>query len=407
MVRSNKRSFKPIVLVSIASLAATTALVAVSGAAQAGVTSGSITFLATGAPQSWTTPVGVTSVHVDAFGAQGGGTYGGFGGWVQADLRVSDGQVLDIEVGSTPPASDIGQGGYNGGGSGTLPCCKGSDGGGATDIRPAGGDLSSRFVVAAGGGGGASGPTVGMGGSAGLLIGEGGADGTGYKGGTGATGDAPGTGGGAWASDGSIGSGGSAGAGAGSGGGGYFGGGGGGGDSYGGSAGGGGAGSSYAIPGATSAVFTQGVEQGDGRLVLSWGGAAGASFSTSPGLSTFLYTAGPQLWQVPLGQTMVAADVSGAGGQGVNPGLGQEVTSRVPATPGQMLAVMVGGKGSAGGTFRWRRGEHVLPRRSRAGAGRRRGFGDSCWWLAAQRPHDRRRWWRRLRKRFPSYRSGG
>ncbi|HET6509816.1 MAG TPA: glycine-rich protein [Baekduia sp.] len=130
------------------------------------------TFTATlhGSEQTYVVPLGTTLVHVDAAGASGGGESGGIGGRVVADLPVTPGQVLYVEVGKhghedgTTP-------GWNGGGVGTY-----TTGGGASDVRLASahGDvldptsLASRVVVA-GGGGGASfyaGPVFGGNGGA-------------------------------------------------------------------------------------------------------------------------------------------------------------------------------------------------------------------------------------------------
>ena len=116
------------------------------------------TFNFTGGMQSYTVPVGVTSLTITARGAQGanqtpGGT-GGLGGSVQGVLSVSAGQVLNIFVG--------GQNGYNGGALGGVngntvfsgpSTGNAGNGGGATDIRIGGVALANRVLVAGGGGG--------------------------------------------------------------------------------------------------------------------------------------------------------------------------------------------------------------------------------------------------------------
>jgi hypothetical protein len=98
----------------------------------------------TGGGQTWTVPSGVTSVQVDARGAAGGiGPLSGFGGRLVADVAVTPGQVLQVQVG--------GLGGYNGGAPGgrtSQPYP--NNGGGASDVRT-GTDLSTRIVVAGGG----------------------------------------------------------------------------------------------------------------------------------------------------------------------------------------------------------------------------------------------------------------
>ena len=113
----------------------------------------SVTFSTPGTAPAWTVPAGVTAVAVDVFGAQGGGTYGGPGGRVQATLAVSPGDVLNVSVGGQGTNSS---GGVNGGGTGQS---QGSGGGGASDIRRNGSTLGDRVVVAGGGGGAGEGAT--------------------------------------------------------------------------------------------------------------------------------------------------------------------------------------------------------------------------------------------------------
>ncbi len=111
------------------------------------------TFNFTGALQTFTVPTGITSLTIDAYGAQGGNNLsaGGLGGRAQGTLTVTPGQVINIYVG--------GQNGYNGGGApGTGGAYPGAFGGGASDIRVGGTALANRVIVAgAGGGGGSSG----------------------------------------------------------------------------------------------------------------------------------------------------------------------------------------------------------------------------------------------------------
>ena len=130
------------------------------------------TYTATGAEQSLVVPAGVTSLSVVAVGAPGAGSFedfsghtalGGRGGTASADLAVTPGTELFIEVGglSSNPGScyPLVQcvGGFNGGGSSHF----GGGGGGASDVRTvsnmAAGTLESRLLVAAGGGGGGEG----------------------------------------------------------------------------------------------------------------------------------------------------------------------------------------------------------------------------------------------------------
>jgi hypothetical protein len=110
---------------------------------------GSYTFDYTGSAQTFTVPAGVTSLTIDAYGAQGSNysyASGGQGGRVQGTLAVTPGDVLNIYVG--------GQSGFNGGGIGGYGAyTSGVSGGGATDIRIGGTSLSDRVIVAGGGGG--------------------------------------------------------------------------------------------------------------------------------------------------------------------------------------------------------------------------------------------------------------
>ena len=93
-------------------------------------TSGPETFPYTGSAQSWTVPSGVTSVQVDARGAQGGGAYGGLGSRVVAVLAVTPGELLKVYVGGQPGGNNAT--GFNGGASGG----EFADGGGdASDVR--------------------------------------------------------------------------------------------------------------------------------------------------------------------------------------------------------------------------------------------------------------------------------
>ena len=144
----------------------------------------------TGGVQTFTVPTGVTSISVDAYGANGtsisdqylgtgrltnsGKEYSanqgieGRGGRVQSVLTVAPGDILNIYVGGTNTWSgsrfDRPHTGWNGGGSGSGVSGLGFDpnsgggggraGGGATDIRIGGNLLTDRVIVAGGGGGG-------------------------------------------------------------------------------------------------------------------------------------------------------------------------------------------------------------------------------------------------------------
>ena len=99
--------------------------------------SGDTTFSYTGAQQTFTVPSGVSTITIQAYGAQGtdGRSPGGLGGDVVGDLTISAGNTLYVYVG--------GRAGFNGGASGHTG---GGSGGGAS-----GGRNSN-----AGGGGGSS-----------------------------------------------------------------------------------------------------------------------------------------------------------------------------------------------------------------------------------------------------------
>lgn len=245
------------------------------GLAQLSVTE---SFGFTGGMQTWVVPPGVTSIEVDAQGAQGGtafnGGIGGPGGRVQATLAVTPGETLYLFVGGVGQ-SGAGTapilGGYNGGagGSGSSGFA-GGGGGGATDIRIGGTALGNRVLVAGGGGGAGQdgGPTNG--GAGGGLVGGTAAPGNNGStveatGGTQSAGGAPGNLFGLFGSAGSLGQGGAPGPSfAGGGGGGYYGGG-------GGQWAGGGGGSSYtdgAI--ATNVIHTQGFQTGNGDLSITY-----------------------------------------------------------------------------------------------------------------------------------------
>lgn len=127
--------------------------VASAGAAAAQTT---VTFNATGASQSFVVPAGVTSVQIDAAGAQG--YNGGLGGRATGTLAVVPGQTLQINVGGQGVrASDgaVSGGGFNGGGNGRSrdSLNGGGGGGGGSDVRQGGVALTDRKIVAGGGGG--------------------------------------------------------------------------------------------------------------------------------------------------------------------------------------------------------------------------------------------------------------
>ena len=229
----------------------------------------------TGSMQSWIVPDGVTSIILDAYGAQGSNpTFGGWGGRARGSLAVTPGQELFLYVGGSGWT-----GGWNGGGN-TLDG-NGRRGGGASDVRIGGTALSNRIIVAGGGGtegrstvGGCNGTEQGLsGGSGGAAIGGTGGSGnngvTGGSGGTQNSGGTPGTGTLGSGTPGSLGQGGNGfSTDLGGGGGGYYGGA-GGGSSSGCNRGGGGGGSNY-LGGVASLSSEAGVNQGSGRIIIAY-----------------------------------------------------------------------------------------------------------------------------------------
>ncbi len=132
------------------------------------VPSGSETYYYTGTEQSFTVPVGVNSVLLEVWGAQGNNNAGlycgqpGKGGFAQGYLSVTPGETIYIYVG--------GQDGWNGGGTGGgTSSYRGGDGGGASDVRQGGNAIGDRVIVAGAGGGagGGGGRSGGGGGGAG------------------------------------------------------------------------------------------------------------------------------------------------------------------------------------------------------------------------------------------------
>ena len=288
-------------------------------------------FSYTGAVQTYVVPPGVTSLQIEAYGAQGenalvGGATGGLGGFVGGFLTVTPGETLAVYVG--------GQNGFNGGGIGGIngnddfpnpPIGTfGGNGGGASDIRQNGTSLLDRVIVAGGGGGAAhngvwpgcqvSGPG-GNGGAGGSLIGGSGTNGIGNPCNCGGGGGAGGTGGtqvsggpaGAYAgstsclraswtigSPGTFGIGGSGAVtyhngsgGSGGGGGGYYGGGAGGNGSDTTPGGGGGGGSSY-IGLLSNSSELAGIRSGNGQITISpvvsaytWTGSLSSDWNTA------------------------------------------------------------------------------------------------------------------------------
>ncbi len=131
------------------------------------------TFIYTGFSQTWVVPPGVTSLDVEAWGAQGGSDYaaaaGGLGARMKGTFSVTPGETIGIAVGGH---------GTNYGGN-----ISGGGGGGGSYIWHA--DNTTELMLAAGGGGGGWSTGVGIGliGTAGGSPSSGGAGGSGGSGG--------------------------------------------------------------------------------------------------------------------------------------------------------------------------------------------------------------------------------
>ena len=234
-------------------------------------------FAYTGGNQIFMVPVGVTSLTLEAWGAQGGtngndlsscGEIGGKGGYAIGTLAVTAGESINIYVGGKGISGAAG--GYNGGGDSGPDTGTCGSGGGASDIRVGGTTLAHRVLVAGGGGGAEYSACNGAGGDGGGLNGLNGSEGVANpqngKGGTQSAGGAGGTGGYS-GNSGSLGQGGAYGGHpqghSGGGGGGYYGGGGSSEDGH------GGGGSSY-VGGVTAGSTTAGLKTGNGRVKISY-----------------------------------------------------------------------------------------------------------------------------------------
>lgn len=119
---------------------------------------GIATFNYTGSMQSWSVPAGISTLKLDVWGAQGGGSSGGLGGFASGELSVTSGDSLYVYVGGAGkdgPASQNVTGGWNGGGHAAQvdSATYGASGGGASDVRMAGTSFANRILVAGGGGG--------------------------------------------------------------------------------------------------------------------------------------------------------------------------------------------------------------------------------------------------------------
>jgi hypothetical protein len=278
------------------------------------------TYQSTGAPDTFTTPAGVSRLFITLLGAGGRiidpqhpslGRCGGDGGETSGQLVPSAGEVLQVNVGGQAPCDPEGgldsgtsAGGWNGGGSGgggTLDEWGGAGGNGATDIRTGNDTLSDRILIAGGGGGrGGNVHAVGTqsdGGAGGGLAGIDGHNGDWSQSGLSGNpdGGAGGGGGNQLGGGATPGSGDSAGfgfggtggdyaawAGGGGGGGGFFGGGGGQGGDFG---GGGGGGSGFVSPDFTASgtgINTTGINDEAGEAQIGWDDPIPITLALSP-----------------------------------------------------------------------------------------------------------------------------
>lgn len=131
-------------------------------------------FFCNGGTETYTVPSNTWMLTVHVYGAQGGSGYsgtntydGGHGGYIAANISVTPGQLLYVNVGCE--GGSFSQQPYNGGGRrDSTDLASMGGGGGATDIRTLASEVNTRLIVAGGGGGGSS---SGAGGSGGGQIG--------------------------------------------------------------------------------------------------------------------------------------------------------------------------------------------------------------------------------------------
>ncbi|MBJ6107847.1 VCBS repeat-containing protein [Hymenobacter sp. BT523] len=77
-------------------------------------------------------------------------------------------------------------------------------------------------------------------------------------------------------------------------------------------------------------------------------GKSAAVFTLIGSTSNFVYTGGPQTYTVPAGVTRLKVDAYGASSAGSSYGLGGWVKATIKVVPGEVLTLVVGGKGTAG-----------------------------------------------------------
>lgn len=305
----------------------------------------------TGNSQVFTAPSSGTYL-LEVWGAQGGGSLGGKGGYSKGKINLSAGQKLYVYVGGTTSGRN---GGWNGGGS-TGGAAYG--GGGGTDMRFGGTGLEHRIIVAGGGGG----AQAGYGGYGGGMFGGDGEDRFGSPG-RGGSQSSGGSGGGQWGTLGQGGSGttGSDGNYGGAGGGGYYGGGGANSDHSLVDDSGGGGGSGYiggvtegqtiagnqTMPAPSGGTQTGHSGHGFARITLEGGSSGGTEVPATDPVKNFSYTGSVQTYTVPA-TGKYQLEVWGAQGGGSAAGKGGYAKGEIYLTKGQTIRIYVGGQGSRG-----------------------------------------------------------
>ncbi len=255
-----------------------------------------ITFNYIGSVQTWIVPPCVYNITAVVAGAKGGGSNGGYGARITANIPVTPGQTLYIYCGGMGTQGSN-SGGWNGGGTGHnsngSAAYSSWGGGGASDIRIGGQALNNRVIVGGAGGGRSGGSSPVCGANANCNNGAQGCN-TYGQGGGGGTQFGGGNGGAPWAgvppggSPGSLGNGGQAGmwstASGGGGGGGYYGGGGGGNDGCctGANGGGGGGSGSSLVPAGGTCLGANNNNHGYVTITFSGGAAQVTATSNSP-----------------------------------------------------------------------------------------------------------------------------
>jgi hypothetical protein len=125
--------------------------------------SGTQEFFYTGSPQEFVVPPGVKELKLEVWGAQGGGTNGGLGGYSYGTLTVTTGKILHVYVGGQGSSAGIGSaapGGWYGGGASVGgsggPASGGGGGSFVIKTLPLVDNLPSKndILIVAGGGGG-------------------------------------------------------------------------------------------------------------------------------------------------------------------------------------------------------------------------------------------------------------